>query len=108
MRTTGRCAKGAGLRILAMHLDTTSPTGRLMLQVLGAVAEFERAIMLERQCEGIAKAKAEGRYRGRAKTAFAKAGEVETMLAAGITIFGCRETGQPQRVALRQHGGSGS
>jgi DNA invertase Pin-like site-specific DNA recombinase len=77
--------KGAGLRILAMNLDTTTPTGRLMLQVLGAVAEFERAIMLERQREGIAKAKAEGRYKGRAKTAMAKAAEVETMLAAGIT-----------------------
>jgi DNA invertase Pin-like site-specific DNA recombinase len=77
--------KGAGLRILAMNLDTTTPTGRLMLQVLGAVAEFERAIMLERQREGIAKAKAEGKYKGRAKTAMAKAGEVETMLAAGVT-----------------------
>jgi DNA invertase Pin-like site-specific DNA recombinase len=77
--------KGAGLRILAMNLDTTTPTGRLMLQVLGAVAEFERAIMLERQREGIAKAKSEGKYRGRAKTAMAKAGEVERMLAAGVT-----------------------
>jgi DNA invertase Pin-like site-specific DNA recombinase len=56
-----------------------------MLQVLGAVAEFERAIMLERQREGIAKAKSEGKYRGRAKTAMAKAGEVERMLAAGVT-----------------------
>ena len=55
-----------------------------MLQVLGAVAEFERSMMLERQREGIAKAKAEGKYRGRAKTAMAKAGEVETMLAAGV------------------------
>ena len=76
--------KGAGLRILSMNLDTTTPTGRLMLQVLGAVAEFERSIMLERQREGIAKAKAEGKYKGRAKTAMAKAGEVETMLAAGV------------------------
>ena len=78
-------AKAAGLRILAMNLDTTTPTGRLMLQVLGAVAEFERAIMLERQREGIAKAKAEGKYKGRAKTAMAKAGEVESMLAAGVS-----------------------
>jgi DNA invertase Pin-like site-specific DNA recombinase len=76
--------KGAGLRILAMNLDTTTPTGRLMLQVLGAVAEFERAIMLERQREGIAKAKAAGKYKGRARTAMAKAGEVEVMLAAGV------------------------
>jgi DNA invertase Pin-like site-specific DNA recombinase len=67
-----------------MNLDTTTPTGRLMLQVLGAVAEFERAIMLERQREGIAKAKAAGKYKGRARTAMAKAGEVEAMLAAGV------------------------
>ncbi len=76
-------AKGAGLRILAMDLDTTTPTGRLMLQMLGAVAEFERAMMLERQREGVAKAKAEGKYRGRAKTARAKSGEVEAALRAG-------------------------
>ena len=77
-------AKVAGLQVLAMNLDTTTPTGRLMLQVLGAVAEFERAIMLERQREGIAKAKAAGKYKGRARTAMAKAGEVEVMLAAGV------------------------
>lgn len=76
-------AKGAGLRILAMDFDTTSPTGRLMLQMVGAVAEFERAMMLERQREGVAKAKAEGKYRGRAKTARAKSGEVEAALRAG-------------------------
>lgn len=78
-------AKGAGLRILGMNLDTTTPTGRLMLQVLGAVAEFERSMMLERQREGIAKAKAEGKYKGRPKTAMAKACEVEAMLAAGLS-----------------------
>jgi DNA invertase Pin-like site-specific DNA recombinase len=76
-------ARGAGLRILAMNLDTTTATGKLMLNVLGSVAEFEREMMLERQREGIAKAKAEGKYRGRAPTARAKAGEVEAMLAAG-------------------------
>jgi len=41
--------------------------------------------MLERQREGIARAKAEGKYKGRAKTAMAKAGEVERRLAAGVT-----------------------
>jgi len=61
--------KGATLRILAMNLDTSTPTGKLMLNVLGSVAQFEREMMLERQREGIAKAKAEGRYRGRKNTA---------------------------------------
>ena len=66
-----------------MNLDTTTATGRLMLNVLGSVAEFERSIMLERQREGVAKAKAEGKYRGRAPTAQAKAREVVAMLASG-------------------------
>ena len=59
-------AKSASLRILAMNLDTATPTGRLMLNVIGSVAQFEREVMLERQREGIAKAKGEGRYKGRA------------------------------------------
>ena len=77
-------AKGAELRILGMNLDTATPTGVLMLQVLGAVAEHERSMMLERQREGIAKAKALGKYKGRARTAMAKAGEVEKLLADGV------------------------
>lgn len=77
--------KGASLRILAMSLDTSTATGKLMLHVLGSVAEFERSMMLERQREGIAKAKAEGKYRGRAPTARAKADEVRRLLAEGVT-----------------------
>jgi len=76
--------KKASLRILGMSLDTDTATGTMMLQVLGAVAEHERSLMLERQREGIAKAKAEGKYKGRAKTAMAKAGEVEALLAKGV------------------------
>ncbi len=78
-------AKGAGLRILSMNLDTTTPTGKLMLNVLGSVAEWERETMLERQREGIAKAKAAGKYKGRAKTAMAKADDVVALLAAGVS-----------------------
>lgn len=80
-------AKGVGLRVLSMggaEVDTGTPTGRLMLTMLGAVAEFERALMLERQREGIAKAKAEGRYKGRAPTARAKAPEVMRLKAEGL------------------------
>jgi DNA invertase Pin-like site-specific DNA recombinase len=78
-------AKGAGLRILSMSLDTTTPTGKLMLNVLGSVAEWERETMLERQREGIAKAKAAGKYKGRAKTAMAKADDVVALLAEGVS-----------------------
>ncbi|WP_408931011.1 recombinase family protein [Corynebacterium sp. YSMAA1_1_D6] len=45
----------------------SSPVARLMLGLFGSVAEFERAIIRERQAEGIAKAKARGVYKGRAK-----------------------------------------
>jgi DNA invertase Pin-like site-specific DNA recombinase len=62
-------AKKAALRIVNLGLDTTSPTGELILNVLGSIAQFERQIMLERQREGIAKAKAEKLYKGRKKTA---------------------------------------
>ncbi|WP_289015871.1 recombinase family protein, partial [uncultured Methylobacterium sp.] len=53
-------AKGVALRILNLGVDTGTPTGKLMLNVLTGVAQFEREMMLERQREGIAKAKAEG------------------------------------------------
>ncbi|WP_415623883.1 recombinase family protein [Methylobacterium mesophilicum] len=48
-----------------------------MLNILGGVAQFEGQMMLERQREGIAKAKAEGAYKGRIPTARAKAAEIE-------------------------------
>lgn len=78
-------SKGAKLRILGMDLDTSSATGKLMLGILGSVAEFEREIMLERQREGIAKAKAEGKYKGRAPTAQKKAESVLKLLNDGLT-----------------------
>jgi DNA invertase Pin-like site-specific DNA recombinase len=68
--------KQATLRIVVMNLDTSTPTGRLLLNLVGSVAQFEREIMLERQREGVAKAKAEGKYRGRAPTARAKSADV--------------------------------
>lgn len=80
-------AKGVALRVLSMggaEVDTSTPTGRMMLTMLGAVAEFERALMLERQREGIAKAKGEGRYKGRAPTAQAKAPRVAELRAQGV------------------------
>ncbi|WP_306111827.1 MULTISPECIES: recombinase family protein [Roseovarius] len=77
-------SKGAWLRILSMGIDTGTATGKLMLTILGGVAEFEREIMLERQREGIAKAKAAGKYKGRKPTARAKADEVMALKADGV------------------------
>jgi DNA invertase Pin-like site-specific DNA recombinase len=79
-------AKGAGLRILAMGVDTTTAIGVLMLNVLTSVAQFEREMMLERQFDGIAKAKDEGKYKGRKPTARAKAAEVKALYSDGLSM----------------------
>lgn len=78
-------AKGVTLRILSLDLNTSTPTGKLMLTVLGGIATFERDLMLERQREGIAKAKADGKYKGRAPTARRKAADVIRLKAEGMT-----------------------
>ncbi|MBX5046972.1 recombinase family protein [Rhizobium lentis] len=77
--------EGVTLRILSMNVDTATPTGKLMLTILGGIAAFERDLMLERQREGIAKAKSEGKYKGRAPTARAKGDEVKRLKAEGLT-----------------------
>jgi DNA invertase Pin-like site-specific DNA recombinase len=69
---------GAGLRVLNLGgemVDTRSATGKLILTVFADSAQFEREMMLERQREGIAKAKAENRYIGRRPSARLKADE---------------------------------
>lgn len=58
-------AKGIQLVSNKENIDTSTATGKLMLTMIGAIAEFERANLLERQKEGIAIAKAEGKYKGR-------------------------------------------
>jgi DNA invertase Pin-like site-specific DNA recombinase len=75
--------KDVELRILALNLDTSTPTGKLMLNLLGSIAEFERELMLERQREGIAKAKADGKYKGRAPTARTQASTVLALKSEG-------------------------
>jgi DNA invertase Pin-like site-specific DNA recombinase len=85
-------AKGVELQVLAMNLDTTTPTGKLMLNLMGSFAEFEREIMLERQREGVAKAKADGKYKGRVPTAQRKAGEVVQLRGRGV---------RPEEIALK-------
>lgn len=59
--------KGVKLKSLKENLDTNTSTGKLMLTMIGAINEFERANMLERQREGIAIAKSKGAYKGRKK-----------------------------------------
>jgi DNA invertase Pin-like site-specific DNA recombinase len=78
--------RGIGLVILSMGgqpLDTRNPTSKLMLTILAGVATWEREIMLERQREGIAKAAAEGKYKGRKPTVRLQADAIKAAVAAG-------------------------
>lgn len=58
-------AKGVEFVSLKESIDTTTPQGRFMMTVFGAMAELDRETILQRQKEGIAIAKAEGKYQGR-------------------------------------------
>jgi len=78
--------RNIGLMILSVGgewLDTRNPTSKLTLTILAGVATWEREVMLERQREGIAKAKAEGKYRGRKSTVAVQPEQIRTMHAAG-------------------------
>jgi DNA invertase Pin-like site-specific DNA recombinase len=77
--------KRVAVRILNLGMDTQTPTGKLMLTVLGGVAQFEREMMLERQREGIAKAKSAGKYKGRKPIAPERRQEVLRLAAEGTT-----------------------
>jgi DNA invertase Pin-like site-specific DNA recombinase len=77
-------SKKVELQILNMNVDTRTPTGRLMLALLSGIAQFEREIMLERQREGIAKAKSEGKYKGRKPHASETVENVLKLDRAGI------------------------
>ena len=81
-------AKGAGLVILSLGsetIDTSTATGKLILNMMVSVAQFEREMMKERQVEGIKRAKAEGKYKGRVPTAMRQADKVKALVEAGVT-----------------------
>lgn len=80
--------KQVALRILdfgGSEVDTRSPQGRLILTMFAAFAEFERDLMLERQREGIAKAKRDGKYKGRKPTALAYAKKAQRLREEGLS-----------------------
>jgi DNA invertase Pin-like site-specific DNA recombinase len=81
--------KGVTLRILNFGgdaVDTRGATGRLMLNMFAAMAQFEREMMLERQREGIARAKAQGKYKCRKPTARAKAQDALRLFREGKKV----------------------
>lgn len=75
--------KGVAFQCVHQSIDTSSSTGKLTLAILGAVAEFENDIRRERQRAGIAKAKANGVYKGR--SAGIDAGRVRALAAQGMS-----------------------
>jgi DNA invertase Pin-like site-specific DNA recombinase len=80
-------AKGAGLVILSLgseRIDTTTATGKLILNMMVSVAQFEREMMKERQVEGIKRAQAEGKYKGRVPKALNQADKVKALTEAGV------------------------
>lgn len=82
-------AKGASIHFIKENqtysADSTDAMARLLLNMLGAFAEFERALIRERQAEGIALAKAAGRYRGRAKAlSAAQLDRAKEQIAVGV------------------------
>jgi DNA invertase Pin-like site-specific DNA recombinase len=94
--------KGASLQILDPSIDTGSPMGRMMFGVIGAVAQFEREIMLERQRTGIEAARAAGKYRGRKPTARLQKAEILRLAAAGVAKSNiARQLGIGERSVFR-------
>lgn len=90
--------KGVQFRCLLQPIDTTTPEGRLMLNILGSFAEFETEIRKERQMEGIAKAKANGVYgRGGRKKTVTEA-QIVALKASGL---GATEIGR--RLSCSKH-----
>lgn len=90
--------KGASLKVLSPAIDTSGPTGEIVLTVLGMVAQMERQFIKERQATGIAKAKAEGVYKGgKAKIDLAT---VEKMKAEGKNMTEIAESFGVTRQAI--------
>lgn len=77
--------KSVSVKILNLGLDTETPTGTLILNILASIAQFEVEMMLERQREGIAKAKSEGKYKGRNRIPEAQQLEIVRMSNEGIS-----------------------
>ena len=75
---------GAGFRSLTEAIDTTTPAGRMMMQMVGAFAEFERAMLRERTRAGLEAARQQGRIGGRRfKLSPQQQEEIRRMVAAG-------------------------
>jgi len=78
-------SSGINLLVLDQSIDTRTPTGKAFLGMLAIFAEFETNIRKERQLEGIARAKKQGKFKGRKPTAQAKKLEMLKLLESGMS-----------------------
>ena len=90
LRMTELHAKGVDLFLHQQGLDTTTPSGRAMFQMLGVFVEFERAMIRERVMTGLARARAEGKQLGRRPVEQSKAKKVKQALALRSQGIGIR------------------
>ena len=78
---------GAGLQSLTEAIDTTTPGGRLIFHVFGALAQFERDLIRERTCAGLSAAASRGRHGGRKPVVTAdKLIRAQALIAKGLTV----------------------
>src|SRR4051794_26537023 len=90
-------AKGVDLYLHQQGIDTTTPGGKALFQMMGVFAEFERAMIVERVNAGLARAKAQGAKLGRPRLPGGKEQAIRDELAAGLSI---RATAQKLGVGI--------
>jgi DNA invertase Pin-like site-specific DNA recombinase len=97
-------ALGIAFVSLRDNLDLSTPSGRLMFQIIGAMAEFERALIQERVRAGLRNARAKGKRLGRPRHSYPQ-GQVERLRADGLS-WGkiAKRTGIPKATLLRKRG----
>jgi putative DNA-invertase from lambdoid prophage Rac len=111
VRATVERLESSGVRVHCLALggvDLTSPAGKMTMQVINAVAEFERDVLIERTNAGISRAKAEGKVFGR-PSALTQAQQVEVVsrLNAGVTVAQiAREFNTSRQTIIRVRAGT--
>lgn len=85
-------AKGVDLYLHQQGIDTTTPAGKAMFQMMGVFAEFERAMIRERVMAGLARARAQGKRLGRPRLPADKEKQIKAALSAGMGILKAAKT----------------
>lgn len=98
-------SKGASFAATEQSIETGTAAGRAFMNMLGVFAQFETELRRERQLEGIARAKAEGKYRGRKPVDRKKVAEVTRLVAEGVPVAqACKQVGIGRATYYRERG----